>query len=292
MGLSRPTIRLLARALAPKRRSGSVVTFGKSGIEGQYEQIREILIQEGITPAALEAAQIEHDSLTQFGRSLHQDTLFRMLGFSVVHSLDYFDAEQPTFQVDLNQPIPDTLRGRYDLLMDAGTTEHCFDVRQVLANAVAVLKPGGYACHLLPMTGWINHGFYSFSPTLLLDFYAANGFDELELKIVFSRGFSGRTYCLDYAPADARLYANFPGPALLFFLGRKATVLPETVIPLQGAHASQRPTTEPIGSSPRLRGLAQHLVRALGPEGASVTGLRALGLLRRFRLGRPRRLRR
>jgi hypothetical protein len=263
MGLSRPTIRLLARALAPKRRSGSVVTFGKSGIEGQYEPIREILVQEGITPATLEAAQVEHDSLTQFGRSLHQDTLFRMLGFSVVHSLDYFASEQPTFQIDLNQPVPETLRGRYDLLMDAGTTEHCFDVRQVLANAVAVL-----------------------------DFYAANGFDELELKIVFSRGFSGRTYCLDYASADARLYANFPGPALLFFLGRKATVLPETVIPLQGAHASQGPTTEPFGSSPRLRGLAQHLVRALGPEGASVTGLRALGLLRRFRLGRPARLRR
>jgi SAM-dependent methyltransferase len=292
MGLSRPTIRLLARTLAPKRRSGAVVTFGKSGIEGQYDQVREILVQEGITPAALEAAQIEYDSLTQFGRSLHQDTLFRMLGFSVVHSLDYFADEQPTFQVDLNRPLPDSLRGRYDLLMDAGTTEHCFDVSRVLANAVAALKPGGYVCHLLPMTGWIDHGFYSFSPTLLLDFYAANGFDELELKIVFSRGLLGRTYYFDYEAAHTGLYANFPGPSLLFFLGRKASVLPETVIPLPGAYASQGREAAPSGSSARLRGLAQHLVRALGPEGASVTGLRALGLLRRVRLGRPRRLKR
>jgi hypothetical protein len=291
VGLSRPATRLLARTLASRRRFGAALTFGKSGVEGSYDQVRTILLEEGIAAAALADADVHYDDLTQYGSSLHQDTLFRMLGFAAVHSVDYCATEQPTYQLDLNSPLPEALRGRYGLVVDAGTSEHCFDVRQVWSNAVAALVEGGLVCHLSPMTGWVGHGFYSFSPTALLDFYSANGFEDLELKILYSRGVFGRTYYRDYTPQQAQLYANFPGRSLLFFLARKARQLSEPVVPIQGVYAAGGTQHGDTG----MAGLARFAVpamRLLGPEGASEVYLKLLGAMRALRFAPRKRLRR
>jgi len=37
-------------------------------------------------------------------------------------------------------------------------------------------KPGGLMLHGMPLSGWIDHGFYSFNPTLYWDLAAANGY--------------------------------------------------------------------------------------------------------------------
>ncbi|WP_193179386.1 methyltransferase domain-containing protein [Nisaea sediminum] len=83
--------------------------------------------------------------------------------------------------VDLNEPLPESLVGQFDLVIDPGTTEHCFNVAQCMKNSSSALKVGGGIFHLVPGS-YINHGFYSFSPTFFLDYYERNGF--LTLKIV------------------------------------------------------------------------------------------------------------
>lgn len=80
---------------------------------------------------------------------------------------------------DLNQPLPADLRRRFDLVVDTGTCEHCFNVGQAFVNACEALAAGGVLVHAAPLNR-ANHGFWNFSPTVYPDFFFANGF-ELQL---------------------------------------------------------------------------------------------------------------
>ena len=65
---------------------------------------------------------------------------------------------------DLNYPQE---FGKFDLVIDPGTLEHCFNIAQAFVNAAASVKVGGRIFHLSPMT-MINHGFYNLCPTLFM----------------------------------------------------------------------------------------------------------------------------
>lgn len=80
--------------------------------------------------------------------------------------------------VDLNYPSD---LGEFDLVLDPGTTEHCFNIGQALMNAASAVAPGGRIMHLSPMT-MVNHGFYNLCPTLFHDFYTQNGWTVECLK--------------------------------------------------------------------------------------------------------------
>jgi len=77
--------------------------------------------------------------------------------------------------VDLNQPLPADLARRFDLVVDTGTCEHCFNVAQAFCNACEALAHGGFLVHAAPLTR-VNHGFWGFSPTVYPDFFEDNGF--------------------------------------------------------------------------------------------------------------------
>lgn len=75
----------------------------------------------------------------------------------------------------------------YDVILDPGTVEHCFDVAQAMRNLAGALKKGGTIIHWNPMNNYINHGFYQFSPTFYHDWYGQNGW-EIEMAIVSLAG--------------------------------------------------------------------------------------------------------
>ena len=87
-----------------------------------------------------------------------------MLGLRSLRALDFSDYEGADLIHDLNRPIPDSLRDRFDLIIDAGTTEHVFDVRQALTNYADMLRVGGRIFHSSPANNRLHHGFYQLSP--------------------------------------------------------------------------------------------------------------------------------
>jgi len=95
---------------------------------------------------------------------------FTQLG-STIDCVDIHASRGVERVVDLNQ---EQHFGEYDLVIDAGTIEHCCNIGQALMNAVEAVKVGGRIFHVPPMT-MVNHGFYNICPTLLHDFYTQNG---------------------------------------------------------------------------------------------------------------------
>lgn len=75
----------------------------------------------------------------------------------------------------------------YDIVLDVGTAEHCFQIGQALINMAEMVKAGGWIIHENP-ANWGNHGFYNLNPTLFADFYDQNGFRVDELKLVSRDG--------------------------------------------------------------------------------------------------------
>lgn len=77
--------------------------------------------------------------------------------------------------VDLNEPLPDDLRAKFDIVIDPGTCEHCFNVGQAFRNVCDAVAVGGFLVHSAPLNR-TNHGFWNFSPTIYPDYMGDNGF--------------------------------------------------------------------------------------------------------------------
>ena len=111
--------------------------------------------------------------------------------------------------VDLNLPCE---LGSYDVVIDAGTVEHCFSVGQAILNAANAVAAGGCVFHMPPLSK-VNHGFYNLNPTLLFDFYAQNGWDVELLEGVAG----GRRFAL----SPTARFTPPPEASLLFIASRR-----------------------------------------------------------------------
>lgn len=250
MGISRGTIYLIAMALRDAPRSGSAITFGVQKVAATRGEAGASLAKSGIEPPA-------HGG--KGDTALHQDELFRMLGYTAVESIDVYPAESPTHVLDLNRPLPASLLGRFDLVYDGGTTEHCFSVPDVLGNAARLLRTGGRIIHHLPLNNWVDHGFYQFSPTLLFDFYGANGFADPALLLHFSS--RGRESYIAYDPrSDGMLPYSLGGnrQVMGFFTATKVAAVEPVEFPIQGRYrrafgGEKRGPREPTTQFARLK---------------------------------------
>ncbi|MBF0296947.1 MAG: hypothetical protein HQL96_17320 [Magnetococcales bacterium] len=78
-------------------------------------------------------------------------------------------------RLDLNTPID--LGRRFGVVLNIGTAEHVFNQFQVFKTMHDHALAGGLMVHVLPFTGWIDHGFYNFQPTFFWDLAAANRYE-------------------------------------------------------------------------------------------------------------------
>jgi len=109
---------------------------------------------------------------------------FEMLGAKRVDSLDYSTFEGATVQHDLNQPLPDTLRAKYDLVFDGGTLEHIFNFPQALKSCMELVRPGGHFVQVSNGNNFMGHGFWQISPELIYrSLSPANGFQPLAVMV-------------------------------------------------------------------------------------------------------------
>lgn len=232
MGISRGAIKLLGSALRDRPRAGTVITFGVQSVQAAYNEAVELLAAAGIDTGAMRSAVASAD----IGR-IHQDRLFRLLGYNAVEGIDFYPDEKPTHVIDLNHPVPSAMWGRYDLVYDDGTAEHCFAAAEMFCNALRLVKLGGHVIHHLPMNNWVDHGFYQFSPTLFFDFYGANGCDNLSLVVHFSE--RGKERWIRYEPGmdvDLPYSLGRDANVLAFFCATKTSAQDKIVLPIQGRY--------------------------------------------------------
>ena len=193
MGLPMPALRFLAREYKRKPFSGPVLILGRQAVNATYEQILTMLKAEGIEPKPLpkdislytDIPSLQNGPNAKFASD---KVFFLALGGLELFALDITDYEGADYIVDLNLPVPHELEDRFSLILDGGTLEHVFDLKQAFHNVNRMLKPGGRVIHMNPASNYVEHGFYQFSPSLFYDYYGINGFAELQCFIAQQPG--------------------------------------------------------------------------------------------------------
>ena len=83
------------------------------------------------------------------------------------------------FELDLNLTLGwwrSRRIGRFDIIVDPGTLEHCFNIARAFINLDMLLRPGGFIYHQ-DAIAFPNHGLWSISPTTFFDFYEPRGYE-------------------------------------------------------------------------------------------------------------------
>lgn len=250
MGVPIPVARLLLEEGRARPFSGSLLTLGRISVYVTEDELRRFARRHGFTLAdGPEPVGLSHNPELAAVGCLGDRSFFRLLGFSEVISLDASNWEGADRIADLNRPLPEELRGRFDAVFEAGTIQHVFHLPNVFANLHAALKPGGRAIHgMAPSHNHVDHGFHQFSPTLFHDYYTANGWRlESQLLCEFTglwlgsrfrpAGFTVRRYrpgCL-----DELAYGGFRSRQLtLFVVATRIEHATGDVAPQQGYYRS------------------------------------------------------
>jgi hypothetical protein len=226
MGIDRVSIKLLMREAIGSAFKGRLLTIGRQDIWATRHELaqwaREMRFDLNKT-ASLDLSQKGAFRDKGFISDL---SLFRSLGFDSVESMDISDYEGCTVVHDLNTDAPSSLYGRYDTIIDGGSSEHIFNLPIAFKNYCRMLKVGGRMIHISPMVNWVNHGFYMFSPNFFLDYYGAN---RWTIRNLFVRELSGsfgkclvRVYEIDHSKAY-RIRSCYTAPWLIQFAAVKTS---------------------------------------------------------------------
>lgn len=182
MGLSKAALRFIAREHKKTPYNGPVLTMGRQNLSVTESEIIVMLVSEGITPNPDPINEtLKQTNIPQWvsHKYISDVYFFHLLGINEVKTIDYADHEGADIIHDFNTPVPQRLYNAFDLIIDSGTIEHIFDMRQALINISLMLKPGGRIIHMTPTNNYVQHGFYQISPTLYFDYYNENKFVDL-----------------------------------------------------------------------------------------------------------------
>jgi hypothetical protein len=243
MGLSRAVVHFLVREHARRPFEAPVLLLGRQGVTTTLARARRMLEQAGLKPVSSGGdlhggTNIPAWRGTWREKYASDEAVFRLLGLSDVHALDCSGYEGADIVWDLNKPVPPSLHERFALIVDGGTLEHVFDVRQSLASVVSMLRSGGRVVHISPANNFTNHGFYQFSPTLFFDYYGANRFVDLRCFVAEHRMHLAEerpwTF-FEITPMTDRMTSR--RPLNVVFVAQKGTDVPrDPVSPQQGLY--------------------------------------------------------
>jgi hypothetical protein len=132
------------------------------------------------TPMALQdlANRIGFKLFVELPDVLTPHALGVALGFSSVDTLDVNG--KASINLDLQGPLPESLIGKYDMVVDAGVLFWCFEPGAVLKNIFRLAASGALIFHITALTGYFGRGYYNIHPRLLEDFYLSNNCDFIE----------------------------------------------------------------------------------------------------------------
>lgn len=105
--------------------------------------------------------------------------------------------------VDLNSMrLPEAMTGRYDTVLNCGTSEHILNQMNTFGAIHAATKHGGYILHSVPSIGYVDHGYFCYTSRFFFDMA---GFNQYEVVDMWFDGGAGQEKM--YSPA--RQYQSY-----------------------------------------------------------------------------------
>jgi SAM-dependent methyltransferase len=79
---------------------------------------------------------------------------------------------------DLNRDaLEERLHGAFDTVINSGTTEHVLNQLNAFRVIHDAVKRDGHMVHVLPCVGYVDHGFFAYTPRVFLDIAGYNNYE-------------------------------------------------------------------------------------------------------------------
>jgi hypothetical protein len=196
-----------------------VLDVGSSNLyTASSEGVVQFLISNGVNADAsvVKFAQklaegSSYDSVTGGANGAFVGELFEKAGLEYA-AIDIADGYRTTI-LDLNHsPAPCSFLGKFDLVLNFGTTEHLLNQYNAFKVMHDSAKVGGFIVNALPCLGYSNHGYFTYTPRFFFDLA---GYNEYEIVSTWFTGPAGNNNLFDpvrdygsYFPALARTLSD------------------------------------------------------------------------------------
>ncbi|HEX2548410.1 MAG TPA: hypothetical protein VHM20_01180 [Gammaproteobacteria bacterium] len=150
-----------------------------------HQQVENFLINQGIENLNKEIKQ-EIDRIIYFPTPRPEERTSFLSELTDLTNIEYnsFDIcpGLKTEILDLNYDnIPKKYLNYYDIILNFGTTEHVFNQWNSYKLMHEATKLGGIFYHQLPGTGYLDHGYFCYTPIFFHDLAKANRYEILDL---------------------------------------------------------------------------------------------------------------
>jgi len=241
MGVGNAAVRLTVKLYREGRFKGlrSVIELGSQDLHFEKRMDIYPLLQGALGRSDEELkALVEQAIARSTERDFGTRWLYELMGFTEYACIDA-DGRHGAFVWDLNLPVPQEHQGRYDLVTNHGTTEHVFNVYQSFKNIHDLSRPGGLMLHMLPMQGYLNHGFFNFQPCFYDDLASENQYEMVEKQLIIHPvDDPERQTMLQYSPDNFAQHFTPSSSALLAVVVRKVNDGPFR-IPFHGVYGAE-----------------------------------------------------
>lgn len=86
-----------------------------------------------------------------------------------------------TFLLDMNHsPLPSQFFQTFDLVLNFGTTEHILNQYNCFKIIHEATKVGGFIYHQLPLSGFVDHGYFVYTGRFFFDLAGFNGYEIVD----------------------------------------------------------------------------------------------------------------
>ena len=177
---------------------------------------------------------IPEEPMSDAVRAWHNSTLPKI--FDPIWILKHFNFDVVIFDIishrgietliDLNEPISEVHIKQFDLIIDTGTLEHCFNVGQAFKNICSTVKKGGVFMTAAPVNN-LNHGYWNFGTIVHTDGFQQNGFEIL--KITYT---NGKNNIID---PELMIWKHMPTKTAMSTIAKR-TIVKDWAWPTQGKY--------------------------------------------------------
>jgi hypothetical protein len=192
MGLGRVVVEAIVREHQFRPIVGDVLVIGRQTVYLSAIQLVELLAENGFKTENIRPDLIEIDRTTIDRRGgggtdtqsfVTDRALFEALSQSTfslspnVMALDVSAYEGAEIIHNLNEPVPENLRGIADFIVDGSTLDNTFNAALTLMNYSEMLRPGG---RLLAVNAFSPHNtpYAIMPPQTFLDYFIVNQFTD------------------------------------------------------------------------------------------------------------------
>lgn len=156
------------------KRGGRVLDIGTSQLfcADDPESLNRFLGHFGGTPYA-------DDEITRMADRAFAGAMFERAGLSY-EAVD-ISPHPRTMVIDLNSGrLPFWKRGRYNLVLNCGTTEHVLNQHNAFRLIHDACSVGGLMYHGVPIAGDFSHGMFNYTPLFFVRLAEANGYEVMK----------------------------------------------------------------------------------------------------------------